>query len=401
MMLVFAMLGHWITMPPLHCEPQTGVNTLSLEVKSASASGIEGLELGKAQLPLGLSSFLLKLGTSVGHELAPTNVYVVGRELGRGAGGLVYRVEQETRLGKQLLDHEKRSYALKVIRRQRNQDGDRSHEQLLQEIKSLHRAVDHDFAVKIVHWFIVESDHHLSVGGTYHGAILMELCEEGDLGRYICKREETRWTGWTSEQRVKIMHRFAAELAEVLWYLHDEQGIVVRDVKPANVLLRFGQIKDPQQLLHVCLADFGAANYAEGMGTLLGTPGYAAPEIIKMLPVAGPGGDARFFGVRLDMKVDVYSFAVTVLRMMGVSDFDRWKLGNDKLGKHKVFLDQWLQELSVAMRDVCNIDIISRCLETEPENRPDMAEVRDFFEDDLFASGMEALKMDAMRRPPA
>ena len=69
--------------------------------------------------------------------------------------------------------------------------------------------------------------------------------------------------------------RIVRDLAEALAYAH-EQGIVHRDVKPANVLL------DAQGSAH--LADFGLAHRQDSQdkltqeGAVLGTPAYMSPE---------------------------------------------------------------------------------------------------------------------------
>ncbi len=119
--------------------------------------------------------------------------------------------------------------------------------------------------------------------------IVMEYLEGLTLQR------EIQSTGPLPNSRVL---QILGQLAGALDYAH-EQGLIHRDVKPANIIIRAGD--------HVTLTDFGLVKAARSSkitseGSTMGTLRYMSPE--------------QAMGRELDSRSDVYSLGVVVYEML-------------------------------------------------------------------------------------
>ncbi len=90
---------------------------------------------------------------------------------------------------------------------------------------------------------------------------------------------------------------FLRQMLQVVGYIHQE-GVIHRDIKPANIIRRWECGK-------LCLIDFGAvfdvANESANIDTVVGTPGYQAPEQID--------GTATF-------ATDIYGLGMTAIQFI-------------------------------------------------------------------------------------
>ncbi|WP_415973147.1 serine/threonine-protein kinase [Rhodococcus sp. 077-4] len=103
---------------------------------------------------------------------------------------------------------------------------------------------------------------------------------------------------------VSRVARIVAEVAKGLDYAHG-QGVVHRDVKPANILISTEQFDGYEQVL---LSDWGIARLLDDStplaagGTVLASIQYAAPELLR--------------GGVLSAQTDVYSLGATLVELL-------------------------------------------------------------------------------------
>lgn len=182
---------------------------------------------------------------------------------------------------------------------------------------------------------------------TYHDKfyfhIVMELCTGKDLFEKI-----RSCNGKIQERKVAVV---IMKVLHAISYCHS-RGITHRDLKPENILFESSEI-DPE----IKLIDFGLSRkYSshEKMHTILGTPYYVAPEVLKG---------------SYDEKCDIWSIgALTYIMLSGEPPF-KGGCNNDIF--HKILHN----DLKFDTRKWANIspaaiEFVKSCLDKDPEKRP-------------------------------
>ncbi|MGH2619803.1 MAG: protein kinase domain-containing protein [Anaerolineales bacterium] len=136
--------------------------------------------------------------------------------------------------------------------------------------------------------------------------IVMELLEGMSFAEYLRGLH-----GMGQSLPLDTIVRLTGEVSSALDYAH-KRGIVHRDVKPANIILRAGSIPINPQLplapdVEPVLTDFGVARIASSTtptvsGTILGTPAYMSPEQVRGEPV--------------DNRSDIYSLGIILYEVL-------------------------------------------------------------------------------------
>lgn len=181
------------------------------------------------------------------------------------------------------------------------------------------RATGQRVALKILPPSLTRTEHTLArflregrIMASVHHPDIVAFVDQGSVGRLHWFAMEFV-DGVTLEERIRIgplpvrkACRIAAAVARALQFAH-EHGVVHRDVKPGNVILRDGPGRTPRDPEHprIAITDFGLARETgtgsmTDSGALVGTPMYMAPEVVLGgSQVAGTLGDVYSLGATL------------------------------------------------------------------------------------------------------
>ncbi|MCA9707001.1 MAG: protein kinase, partial [Myxococcales bacterium] len=296
------------------------------------------------------------LGKTVGGR------YAIERLIGRGGVGLVYLAQDRT---------EQRQVVIKVLAPHWASDDD-AVARFDREAQRMAR-LDHPNVVKMY-------DHGHFEGRTY---IVMEFIRGEPLRRYLNRRKRL-----SIEEFVPI----ASQILLGAGYVH-ERGIMMRDIKPPNIML----CELGTKANHVKLLDFGLAKLIEEdeedeitKAHVIGTAAYMSPEQIR--------------GDKIDVRVDVYALGVLFFLMLTgeqpiAGDNDAAVLVNHVHGKPKSLAERLPKGHRVPEPLIA---LIERCLAKDPDERPaDASEMAEALFEFVPAALFELPEATSKTRAPA
>ena len=195
--------------------------------------------------------------------------YHLIRLIGQGAMGKVY-LGEDTRIDRQV--------AIKVIQTEANPYPDDNATK--DAIRLFHREAQTIAKLNHPHILPLFDYDEASSDGTSPTYMVMPVCPEGSFADWLKQRRDR---GLLAPQDVvQLVH----QAADALQYAHDH-GIIHRDVKPANFLIRSN--RDNPTCPDLLLADFGVARITAAATrtsqSVRGTPVYMSPEQWSGTPV--------------------------------------------------------------------------------------------------------------------
>ncbi len=248
--------------------------------------------------------------------------YSIVEVLGKGAMGVVYKAFDP---------HIRRTVALKVIRKEIIDDDQSA--TLIARFKNEAQAAGRLTHPGIVAVYEYGEDEAVAY-------IAMEYVQGKGLREYF-----QRGTRFGLGDVVSIM----AQLLDALGYAH-EQGVIHRDIKPANIIIMGnGKLK---------VADFGIAHLDSSklthLGTVMGTPGYMAPE--------------QYSGAAVDRRADIFSSGVVLYQLLtGVKPFTGTTEAIAYKSCHEPHLDP--SKVAPELASMPFDTVVAKALAKKPEER--------------------------------
>jgi serine/threonine protein kinase len=222
------------------------------------------------------------------HTLGPSQFNFIS-QIGKGGFGVVYLAEKVSPPSTQsssTTTAQKSYLAIKTVSKQEcmttqsEQDARKLISQLKNE-RNILASLDHPFCVSL-EYFFQDTDRLY---------FAMSLAESGDFFQLIT--EENYGNGLD----LHAARFYAAELALALTYIHEDLGLVYRDLKPENVMLTGDG--------HIMITDFGLSrplSRLQRANSTVGTPAYFAPEIVMQ--------------EKYDTSVDWWAYGVVVFELI-------------------------------------------------------------------------------------
>jgi len=359
---------------------------------------------GVPEMPM--ATFLVSHGTArtgivayfVPMNPVNTTFFVVERLLGQGGYGVVVKVRQEGRAGRQ-----PKYYALKLQHtassKERNvRRGFRSQREMAMREREVYRRIweqydpetgrlGHPFIVKLVcysDWpqekqLLYESNNEpveFYKNGVaidrFDSALLMEFCAEGSLESYLPQNMRRSVHDRDMESSIQWLYRarlFIGEILIALDFLHNTKSVIYRDLKPDNVFIAQDHNGDP----HVKLGDFGFSKVVTAMDkpvSIAGTHYFCAPEIVDMI--------ARNKSGTTDWSLDTYSLGMLIFVLFYGAAHDR---KHDKwVMAHHMRLDPLptaLHELATLPRcPESVVALVEDSIRQDPTQRPSVEQMK-------------------------
>ncbi|CAG9319145.1 unnamed protein product [Blepharisma stoltei] len=274
--------------------------------------------------------------------------YEFVKEIGKGGFA-------DVRLAKEIESDE--MFAIKGICKAKVMEFGKNFDPIVDEIQIM-RSLNHPNIVKLHR--VYESETHVY--------LVLDYLEGGNLLRRLKSK------GFYSEE---LARKITLKLLEVLEYLHSK-NIVHRDIKLENILL-VSKSSD----IEIKIIDFGLACESNGSLTMrCGSPGYLAPEILKLQPY--------------NEKVDIYSTGIVLYTLLsGIHPFEGYS-GDKKLSQNRngrLFFDEhcWGHVSKAA------INVINLLANPDPISRLNASEAQKIKWFQVLGSGV---RVNVLQRTP-